>query len=152
MAEDTQTHEDANELLNMCVNYARRMLKRYGEFGPFAFSLSPQRELVNETTAHKELPPDPAMLLELLQKQLTERGGKREILAAATAANVTMGKPSAEGFTDALMVEIEHQTGYCVKAFVPYRIGGGQFFRLLPRHIRFGAVQIQDGVTRFFAR
>jgi hypothetical protein len=63
-----------------------------------------------------------------------------------------MNKPSAEGFTDALLVEIEHQNGYCVKAFVPYRIGGGQLFRLLPRHIRFGAAQIQDGVARFFAQ
>lgn len=152
MAEEAQTREDANELLNICVGYARRMLRRYGEFGPFAFSLNPQRELVNETTPHKEMPPDPAMLLELLERHLTERSHKEEIIGAATAANVSLGKPSAEGFTDALMVEIEHQTGYCVKAFVPYRIGGGQFFRLLPRHIRFGAVQIQDGVARFFAR
>lgn len=152
VAEDTQVREDANELLNMAVNYARRMLRRYGEFGPFAFSLNPQRELVNETTPRADMPPDPAMLLELLHEQLIERSQKNEIIAAATAANVTMNKPSTEGFTDALMVEIEHQSGYCVKAFVPYRIGGGQFFRLLPRYIRFGTVQIQDGVARIFAR
>ncbi|WP_158748332.1 hypothetical protein [Acidobacterium sp. S8] len=152
MSEDTQIRDDANELLNISVNYARRMLRRYGEFGPFAFSLDEKRELVNETTPRKDLPPDPALLLELLQQQITERSHKKEIIAAATAANVSLSKPSAEGFTDALLVEIEHQNGYCVKAFVPYRIGGGQLFRLLPRHIRFGAAQIQDGVARFFAQ
>jgi hypothetical protein len=149
--EDLQTREDANELLNAAVNYARRMLRRYGEFGPFGFSLTEQREIVNETVARKNVPPDPAMLLDLLYDQLTERSNKKEIIAAATAANVTMNKASAEGFSDALLVEIEHQSGYCVKAFVPYRIGGGQVFRLLPRYIRFGAVQVQDGVARLFA-
>jgi hypothetical protein len=50
-----------------------------------------------------------------------------------------------------LLVEIEHQSGYCIKAFVPYKIGGGQLFGLLPRYIRFGAVQLQNGVARLFA-
>lgn len=147
-----QTREDANELLSTAVNYARQMLRRYGAFAPFSFSLNEKREIVNETVPRKNVPPDPAMLLELLQEQLSERSGKKEIIAAATAANVTMAKPSSEGFSDALLVEIEHQSGYCVKAFVPYRIGGGQFFRLLPRYIRFGKVQVQDGEARLFAR
>lgn len=151
MPEDVQTRDDANELLNAAVNYARRMLRKYGEFGPFGFSLNAQRELVNETVSRKDMPPDPAMLLELLQEQLVERGGKKEIIAAAMAANVTLGKPSAEGFSDALLVEIEHQSGYCIKAFVPYRIGGGQFLGLLPRYVRFGAVQVQNGAARLFA-
>ena len=151
MAEDAQTRDDANELLNAAVSYARRMLRRYGEFGPFGFSLDEKRELVNETVPRTDLPPDPAMLLELLHDQLAERSSKKEIIAAATAANVTLGKTSAEGFSDALLVEIEHQSGYCIKAFVPYKIGGGHLFGLLPRYIRFGAVQLQNGVARLFA-
>src|SRR5215813_12851701 len=127
------------------------MLRRYGEFGPFGFSLNQQREVFNETVPRKDMPPDPTMLLELLQDQLTERSSKKEIIAAATAANVTLGKASAEGFSDALLVEIEHQSGYCIKAFVPYRIGGGQLHGLLPRYIRFGSVQVQNGVARLFA-
>jgi hypothetical protein len=149
VTEDAQTREDANELLNAAVSYARRMLGKYGEFGPFGFSLDEKRELVNETVPRKDMPPDPAMLLDLLHDHLAERSSK--IIAAATAANVTLGKTSAEGFSDALLVEIEHQSGYCIKAFVPYRICGGQLFGLLPRYIRFGAVQLQDGVARLFA-
>ena len=110
-----------------------------------------KRELVNETVPRKDMPPDPAMLLELLHDQLLERGGKKEIIAAATAANVTLGKASTEGFSDALLVEIEHQSGYCIKAFVPYKIGGGQFLGILPRYVRFGAVQVQNGEARLFA-
>jgi hypothetical protein len=150
--EDAQTRDDANELLNAAVHYAQRMLRKYGEFGPFAISLSEKREIVNETVPRKDMPPDPSMLLELLHDQLVERSGKKEIIGAATAANVTLGKVSTEGFSDALLVEIEHQSGYCIKAFVPYKIGGGQFLGILPRYIRFGAVQVQNGEARFFVQ
>ena len=151
MVEDAQTRDDANELLSAAVNYARRMLRKYGEFGPFAFSLNGQREVINETVPRKDMPPDATMLLELLHDQLAELSGRKEIIAAATAANVTLAKASSEGFADALIVEIEHQSGYCIKAFVPYRIGGGQFLGILPRYIRFGAVQVQNGEARLFA-
>ena len=151
MYSEKQSRDDANELLNAAVNYARRMLRKYGEFGPFAFSLNEQRELVNETAPHKDLPPDPEMLLDLLRQELAERSGSKEIIAAATAANVTLAKASEEGFSDALLVEIEHQNGYCIKAFIPYRMAGGQLFGVLPRVVRFGAVQVQNGAARLFA-
>ena len=151
MDSEKQSRDDANELLNAAVNYAKRMLRKYGEFGPFGFSLNQQRELVNETVPRTDLPPDPAMLLQLLQDQLTERSSNKEIIAAATAANVTLAKTSEEGFSDALLVEIEHQNGYCIKAFVPYRMAGGQLLGVLPRVVRFGAVQVQNGAARLFA-
>jgi uncharacterized membrane protein len=92
------------------------------------------------------------MLLQLLEDQLAERCSKQEIIAGATGVNVTMDKPSAEGYTDALLVEIEHQSGYSVKAFVPYRMSGGQLLGLLPRIVRFGGIRVQDAGARWFAQ
>ena len=152
VADETQSRDDANELLNAAVQYAQRMLRKYAEFGPFAFSLDQKRELVNETMAVADMPADPVMLLELINNQLVERSSKNEIIAAATAANVTLNKVSDEGFSDALLVEIEHQSGYCIKAFVPYKMGGGQLHGLLPRVVRFGSIRVQNGAARFFAR
>jgi hypothetical protein len=150
--DEKQGRDDANELLNASVQYARRMLRKYAEFGPFGFSLDLRRDLVNETLAQKNLPADPALLLQLLHDHLAERSSRKEIIAAATAVNVTLNQTSDEGFSDALLVEIEHQNGYCIKAFVPYRMAGGQFFRLLPRVVRFGAVRVQNGAAQLFAR
>ncbi|MGC2161121.1 MAG: hypothetical protein WA634_04360, partial [Silvibacterium sp.] len=84
--------------------------------------------------------------------QLAERAKKGLLQAAATASNVTIATPSAEGFTDAVMIEIEHESGYCVRAFVPYRITGGQFHRLVPRVVKFGTMRTQEGAPRLFAR
>jgi hypothetical protein len=138
MATEEQVREDANEVLNACVSYAKRMLRRYMQFAPFAYRMNLEGKV--------------ALLLDLLYEQLSERAKKGLLVAAGTASNVTMGKSSQEGYPDAVMVEIEHKDGYCVQAFVPYKITGGQFFRLFPRVVRFGKLRVQDGEPRLFRR
>ena len=151
MSTDEQTREIANDLVSAAVNYARRALKKFGEFGPFGFSMNTEREITRETLGADNLPADTAMLLDLLRRHLSERAQMGEIIAAATAINVSMTQSSEEGFTDAVLVEIEHQNGYCTQAFIPYRIAGGQYWKIFPRVVRFGAVRVQNGSTHIFA-
>ncbi len=152
MTTDEQIREDANEVLNAAVSYAKRMLRRYCEFAPFAYRMNLDGDTQLEVIAQHDMPPEPAMLLGLLYEQLAERARKGLLIAAAAASNVTMAKPSAEGFTDAVMVEIEHRSGYCVRAFVPYKITGGQFHKLFPRVVRFGELHTQEETPRLFGR
>jgi hypothetical protein len=150
--EDKRVREDANDVLNASVSYAKRMLRRYGEFGPFGFVMNRDGDVRMEAIAQKEIPADPGMLLELLQQQMAERAKRGNLRAAASASNVTMQKASEDGYVDAIMVDIEHESGYCVKAFVPYRTSGGQFFGFFPRIVRFGGLRTQEGAARLFAR
>lgn len=152
MATDDEIREDANEVLNASVTYAKRMLRRYGQFGPFGYRMNQDGIVAMEAVAQHDMPPEPAMLLDLLYQQLGERAKKGLLVAAATASNVTVDKPSGEGFTDAVMVEIEHNRGYCIRAFVPYKITGGQLHGVFPRVVRFGALRTQEGEPRLFAR
>jgi hypothetical protein len=147
-----KTREEANEVLNASVSYAKRMLRRYGEFGPFGFAMNQDGDVKMEPVAQRDMPADPVILLDLLRLQLAERAKRGDLRVAASASNVTMGKPSNEGYADAIMVDIEHENGYCVKAFVPYRMTGGQFFGFFPRIVRFGAIRTQEGEARLFAR
>jgi hypothetical protein len=135
--------DDANDLLNAGVSYAKRMLRKYGEFAPFGYRLNEEGEVVMERIAQQAMPPDPALLLGLLRQQLSEKAQRGRLSAAAMASNVTMGKPSEEGYADAIMIEIEHRRGYAVKAFIPYRITGGQLRGFFPRVVRFGAIRTQ---------
>ena len=150
--EEEKIREDANDVLNACVSYAKRMLRRYGEFGPFGFVMSRDGDVKMEAIAQQDMPADPAMLLVLLLQQLAERARRGSLRAASSASNVTMQKASEEGYVDAIMVDIEHESGYCVKAFVPYRMSGGQFFGFFPRIVRFGGLRTQEGTARLFAR
>jgi hypothetical protein len=149
---EEQVREDASDVLNACVSYAKRMLRRYGQFGPFGYRMNLDGDVALEAVAQHEMPPEPALLLELLYQQLGERSKKGLLLAAGTASNVTMSKASNEGFTDAVMIEIEHQAGYSVQAFVPYKITGGQLHGVFPRVVRFGKLRTQEGTPRLFGR
>jgi hypothetical protein len=144
------TREDANELLNTSVSYAKRMLRKYGEFGPFGYRLNEEGDAIMERIAQQDMPPDPALLLGLLHQQLAEKAHRGKFSAAATASNVTMAKASEEGYSDAIMIEIEHRSGYSVKAFVPYQITGGQLWGFFPRVIRFGAIHTQNAEAQLF--
>ena len=150
--DDERVREDANEVLNASVAYAKQMLRRYGEFGPFGFLMNQDGDVKMEPVGQQNMPADPAMLLDLLQQQLRERAKRGALRAAASTSNVTMQKASEEGYVDAIMVDIEHESGYCVKAFVPYRTTGGQFFGFFPRIVRFGGIRTQEGAARLFAR
>jgi hypothetical protein len=152
MATEEQVREDANEVLNASVSYAKRMLRRYGQFAPFGHRMNLDGDVALEVVAQHDLPPDPPMLLELIYQQLRERVKKGLLLAAATASNVTMERASKEGFNDAVMVDIEHREGYSVQAFVPYKITGGQLHGLFPRVVRFGALETIEGAPRLFRR
>jgi hypothetical protein len=152
MAEtDELVREDANDLLNAGVSYAKRMLRKYGEFGPFGYRLNDEGDVVMERIAQQAMPPDPALLLSLLRAQLAEKAQRGGLSAAAMASNVSMAKASDEGYTDAIMIEIEHRKGYAVKAFVPYKITGGQLRGFFPRVVRFGALRTQEAETQLFA-
>jgi hypothetical protein len=152
MAElDEQVREDANELLNASVSYAKRMLRKYGEFGPFGYRLNDEGEPVMERIAQQKMPADAALLLSLLRQQLAEKARRGGLSATAMASNVTMAKASDQGYSDAIMIEIEHKSGYSVKAFVPYKITGGQLRGFFPRVVRFGAIRTQDAEAQLFA-
>jgi hypothetical protein len=152
MAETEElVREDANELLNAGVSYGKRMLRKYGEFGPFGYRLNEEGDVVMERIAQQTMPPDAALLLSLLRQQLAEKAQHGGLSAVAMASNVTIAKPSDEGYTDAIMIEIEHRSGYAVKAFVPYKITGGQLRGFFPRVVRFGAIRTQNADAQLFA-
>ncbi len=149
---EEQMREDASEVLNACVSYAKKMLRRYGSFGPFGYRMNRDGQVALEVVAQHGMPPDPPLLLDLLNQQLSERAKKGLLLAAATASNVTMDAPSKEGFTDAVMVDIEHRSGYCMQAFVPYRITGGQWYPIFPRVVKFGMMQAHEAEPKLFGQ
>ena len=104
-----------------------------------------------ERIAQQKMPADAALLLSLLRQQLAEKARRGGLSATAMASNVTMAKASDEGYSDAIMIEIEHKSGYSVKAFVPYKITGGQLRGFFPRVVRFGAIRTQDAEAQLFA-
>lgn len=142
--DDDQDRAAANELLNTAMEYARRVLKRYGEIGPFAFSMDDAGNVSRETLDLPRLPPDAESLWKLLHDHVSERARRSEIQAVAVAAIVTLAQASPEGYSDGVVFHIERRGGYAIKVIVPYAIYGGLLWNLLPRRVVNGKIIVRE--------
>jgi hypothetical protein len=147
--EDRNRHT-ANQLLNAAMNYARLILRKYGEISPFGFSMSREGEVARMTLDLPRLPGDPARLWKLLSDQVAERVQRGSFKAVLMGANVSLSEPSAEGYRDGVLLEIEEETGYAVEVTIPYKILGGQLWGVMPRRIALGNMVAEESVCRFF--
>jgi len=148
---EDQNRAAANKLLDTAMYYARRVLRRYGEIGPFAFSMQENGSVSRETLESPRLPADPASLWKILHGHVSERANRGEIQAAAVAANITLAQPSEEGYSDAVVFQIERRGGHANKVTVPYRIYGGQLWAAIPRRIAQGNITVQEMAPTIFS-
>jgi hypothetical protein len=144
-------HRQATQLLNAAMSYARIILRRYGQLGPFGFGMDREGQIARETLSIPRLPHDPERLWKLLTDHMQERVRRGALQGLAMAANVTLDEKSPEGYTDAVLVSIELENGFALEITVPYRIHGGQLHNLLPRRIALGKPQREDTNPRIFA-
>ncbi len=142
--------DEATELVTAAVAYARRMLRKYGEFAPFAKVLMDDGQIVTQTVTEANVAPDAAALLALLMLQLRERARRGRIRAVAIATNMAMPEPSAEGYMDEILVEVEHERTYAATVSVPYRRTEGALLHLLPTVVRVGKAVAREGQCRIF--
>jgi len=151
-AETDRSQHVATQLMNSAMTYARLILRRYGEIGPFGFSMSPEGEIAREVLEIPRLPHDPARQWKLLAEHVKERARRGKLQAAAIGVNVSLAQPSAEGYVDAVDMTIEVAGGYAIQVTVPYRIYGGHLRNLLPRRIAIGKPTMeQEAECRLFA-
>jgi hypothetical protein len=133
------------------MSFARLILRKYGELGPFGYSMDREGQISRETLEIPRLPSDPKRLWKLLAEQMQRQARRGSVQGVAMAANVSMASPSAEGYEDAVVINIEDESGYAIEATVPYRIYGGQLKNLLPRRIALGKMVVEDAVPYLFA-
>lgn len=143
-------HRHATQLLNASMSYARLILRRYGQLAPFAFAMDREGQIARQTLDIPRLPRDPERLWKLLAEHIANRVRRRQIQAVAMCANVALAAPSAEGYTDAVILTIEQESGHALQVTVPYKIYGGQLHNLLPRRIALGQTLVEEADPRFF--
>ncbi len=140
----------ATQLLNAAMAYARLILKRYGQLAPFGFSMDRDGNVTRETIEIPRLPRDPERMFKLLTEHVAERIRRGLIQGVALCANVSLAKPSQEGYTDAVDLTIELESGHALQVTVPYGILGGQFHNLLPRRIALGKLVSEEIRSQLF--
>jgi hypothetical protein len=148
---EARDHRHATQLLNACMTYARLILRRYGQLAPFAFSMDREGQIAREILGIPRLPRDPARLWKLLSDHIADRIRDGRLQGVALCAYVTLAEPSAEGYSDAVILTIEQESGNALQVTVPCRIYGGQIRNLLPRRIALGKTQAEEIDPQLFA-
>jgi hypothetical protein len=93
-------HPELDQLLNVALEFAQKMLKEHGEFYPFGASMGMDGKIsMDGTTTCREHPPSQD-LLDLLPESYTQRANTGVLRAAAICADERVPPPGSDQKTD----------------------------------------------------
>jgi hypothetical protein len=113
------------ELLNVVLPFAKKMLSERGEFYPFGASMKPVGEIVLAGAYDGREHPPSQPLIDLLRQAFQADAKNGAIIASATVYDVRTIPPGATSKTDAVAVELDHRDNYSVVVLFPYIVSAG---------------------------
>ena len=113
--------DELDGLLNLCLDFANKMLTEHGEFYPFGAKVSSDGEsgLVQGSTG-EERPAEQA-LIALMLEGFRDEARRGTIRACALCVNVALTRPDGER-VDAVRVTLE-DANEALNLSLPYKIG-----------------------------
>lgn len=131
-AASQQAQDDLDGLLGSSLPFAQEMLDKRGEFYPYAAAItaSDETRLIAGDPGEGEQPTSVAVIQVLVEGLRAERDTLR---ATAVVSDVRRSD------SDAVRVELEHEEGHAIVAFLPYRT------KRLRRGVEYGQVTAGPG-------
>lgn len=117
------SRNDLDELLNVLLPHAQQLLKKHGEFYPFAASMRHDGEIGLEAAYAGEEHPASQEVLDLLIQGFRLGAREGRYRAVGICVDVCVKSPNGHGQTDAVRVSLEHAAGNAVEVYLPYRKG-----------------------------
>ncbi|MBS1835679.1 MAG: hypothetical protein JST65_23380 [Acidobacteria bacterium] len=138
----TPKHE-SETLMNAVLPVAERMLTQHGEFYPYGGCMRLDGSIthIGAEDADTDHPKSKDMLF-ALKDSLREIAGRGECKAVAVVFDVSISLPNSGERSDAIQVNVEHEGGYSVEVFFPYRLADGELI--------YGETLVQQGKHEIF--
>jgi hypothetical protein len=116
------------ELLEYCVGFAKQMVESHGAFHPFGAVVESDGTLTAVGADIGEEHPQGAAVFQFLQSAMRARFQKREIIAAAIAADVNIPPQFEPAYSDGIRVLLAC-AGYSRYIYLPFRVktGGAEY-------------------------
>ena len=112
--------------MNFGLPLVEELLKRHGEFLPFAAAMRPNGEIVclgaYDGREVPSLAGSFAEIIRSLKDTLIAGAGRQEYMATALFYEVGFTLPSSSERRDAVAVSLNHRDGYSVIVLLPYTI------------------------------
>ena len=126
MASTTQPKADCEVVMNFGLPLVEELLKRHGEFLPFAAAMRPNGEIVclgaYDGREVPSLAGSFAEIIRSLKDTLIAGARRQEYMATALFYEVGFTLPSSSERRDAVAVSLNHRDGYSVVVLLPYTI------------------------------
>jgi hypothetical protein len=114
---------DLNELLPVLFDFAQLMLRKAGEFFPFAASMTTDGKVQSVGGYTGDEHPPSQEVIDLLIAAFQRDAAAGKIRAAGICMDVRTIPPGSNEKTDAICARLEHVDGEAVDVYLPYRKG-----------------------------
>ena len=114
-------HEEIDALLNTVLPLAQQMLAKYGEFYPLGASMNTKGEVGLVGVMPESEFPQAQEIIDLLLAQLLADANSDQIRGSVICFSGSAIPPGESEKRDAICAHLEHASGICVAAFLPYR-------------------------------
>jgi hypothetical protein len=137
------SRSDLDQLLNVLLPFAQRVLAREGEFHPFGGSLTQTREVVLVAASEGADRQPSQEVLAWLEDSLRETAAAGGVRAVGICVDALVVPPGATLPIDAIETWLEDLEGEAVTTYLPYR-------RAALGNYRFGELFACEGVPHLF--
>jgi hypothetical protein len=115
------TQADLDALLNAVIPLAQQMLAKYGEFYPLGAAMNASGEVGLVGCMPQSERPEMQEVIDLLLAELKAEAARHEIRASVLCFRGNAIPPGQSEKMDAICAHLEHESGDCLAAFLPYR-------------------------------
>jgi hypothetical protein len=133
---------DCETLMSAVLPFAKRMLDENGEFYPFGAAMRADKSIVSVASYDGQEHPQSIDVINSLKKIFVAGGANGEFMATALISDIRVTLPSDSTKSDAISVSLDHQEGYSVVVFFPYKLEKGT--------ATIGSAFAQKGATDIF--
>lgn len=133
--------EESQRLMDSVLPFAEEMLTKHGEFFPYGGAITMNGDIVNVAADNGEEQPPSAELISMLQNSFKSAADNGTYRATAIVYDVRIQLSSGE-LSDALAIELDHQSGYSVIVYLPYSLEDGQ--------VQYGQISASAGKGNVF--
>jgi len=117
--------EEAQQLVDAVLPFAKQALSEHGEFYPFGVDLTDSGKVEAAMSYNYQEHPSATEVITTLHAGLAAKARAGLVRATALAYNARVQPPGTSSKSDAVAIELEHRDGYDATVYFPYTIKGG---------------------------
>jgi hypothetical protein len=112
---------DVQRLVDSALPFAEQMLRQYQEFHPFGAHIGNDGRIGNDGAYDGDEHPNPADLIELLERSYREDATRKGLRACVILYDVRVVPPGKKEKQDAIAAAVDHRAGLSLVVVYPYR-------------------------------